>query len=242
MFSEIKKPEEARGSLVFIHGAGGEHSLWQNQMADLPPGFAGYALDLPGHGQSEGEPVNDIAVYAAAVAEFIQQEAVPRPVYLVGQSMGTAIALTVALRRGEVIDGLILMAGGARMKVAPALLESLAAGQGDPAFLRLAFSPHTEPALVDEFMARQADVPVNTFLQDFSACNVFDVTQEVEQIKLPTMVIVGVDDRLTPVKLSQYLHENIPGSVLKTIQQAGHMPMVEKPQEVNELIKSFVNG
>lgn len=242
MFFAINRPLEARGSLVFIHGAGGDHSLWNQQMAGLPSGFTGYAVDLPGHNQSAGQPVNDVGKYAEVVAEFIRGVDAPRPVYLVGQSMGSAIALTVALKTSGVIDGLVLIAAGAKMRVAPALLEALAAGRSDPAFMKMSFSPQTDPGLVEEFMAGQAEVPINTFYQDFLACSVFDVSQEVERITLPTLVIVGLDDRMTPVKLAHYLHDNIKGSKLETLEKAGHMPMVERPQELNEVITAFVGG
>ena len=192
MFYAVNRPPEARGSLVFVHGAGADHSLWVRQMENLPDGFAGYAVDLPGHGQSGGQPVSDVGEYARAVAEFIRVIDAPRPLYLVGQSMGGAITLTVALDTSGVIDGMVLVGAGARMRVAPALLEALAEGRQDPAFVRLSFSPQCDPAMIEEFMASQAEVPVYTFYQDFLACSVFDVTQRMDEINLPTLIVVGL--------------------------------------------------
>ena len=203
-------------------------------------GFAGYAVDLPGHSLSTGQPVNDVKKYASAVAEFIRVVEAPSPVYVVGQSMGSAITLTVALQNEELIDGLVLISAGAKMRVAPALLEALAAGQSNPDFMKLAFSPHTDPELVEEFIVRQGEVPVQTLFQDFSACNVFDVSQELERITLPTLIIVGQDDKLTPMKLANYLHNNIKDSKLEILENAGHMPMIERPQELNSLLAKFV--
>lgn len=242
MFYAVNRSPEARGSLVFIHGAGADHSLWDRQMDNLPAGFAGYAVDLPGHGQSGGHPVNDVGEYARRVAEFIRSIGAPRPLYLVGQSMGGAISLTVALETSGVIDGLVLIGTGARMRVAPALLEALAEGHSDPAFVRLSFSPHSDPGMVEEFIASQTEVPVNTFYQDFSACSVFDVSQRIGEITLPTLIVVGLDDKMTPMKLSHYLHDNIKGSQLATIDKAGHMTMIEKPEELNQVIAEFVGG
>ncbi len=242
MFYAVNRPPDARGSLVFIHGAGADHSLWLRQMENLPAGFAGYAIDLPGHGRSGGQPVNDIGEYARRVAEFIRSLDAPRPLYLVGQSMGGAISLTIALEEPEVIDGLVLVGTGARLKVAPALLEALAEGRMDPFFVRLSFSPRANPEMIDEFIAGQADVPVNTFYQDFLACSVFDVTQRIGEIKHPTLIVVGLDDKMTPLKLSHFLHENIKGSKLVTIENAGHMTMIEQPEELNKAINGFVNA
>lgn len=242
MFYAVNRPPGARGSLVFIHGAGADNSLWAHQMDGLPAGFAGYAVDLPGHGQSGGQPINDVGEYAQAVAEFIRSIDAPRPVYLVGQSMGGAISLTVALETSGVIDGLVLIGAGAKMRVAPALLEALSQGRSDPAFVRLSFSPHADPGLIEGYMASQADVPVNTFYQDFLACSVFDVSQRIGEINLPTLIVVGLDDKMTPVKLSHFMHESIKDSQLVTIENAGHMTMLEQPEKLNRVISAFVEG
>ena len=174
------------------------------------------------------------------MAEFIRGLDAPRPLYLVGQSMGSAISLTAALETSGLIDGLVLIGAGARMKVAPALLEALSAGRFDPSFVKMSFSPHSDPVMIGEFMASQAGVPVNTFYQDFLACSVFDVSQRMGEINLPTLIVVGLDDRMTPVKLAHYLHDNIKDSQLATIEKAGHMPMIEKPKELNRVISRFV--
>jgi len=136
----------------------------------------------------------------------------------------------------------VLVGTGARLKVAPALLEALAEGRMDPFFVRLSFSPRANPELIEEYIASQADVPANTFYQDFLACSVFDVTQRVGEIKLPTLIVVGLDDKMTPLKLSHFMHENIKGSQLVTIENAGHMTMIEQPEELNKAINSFVSA
>jgi pimeloyl-ACP methyl ester carboxylesterase len=62
------------------------------------------------------------------------------------------------------------------------------------------------------------------------------------EIRVPTLVVNGDDDRLTPLKYGEYLAANIPGAVLKIIRGAGHLVMLEKPNEVNAVITSFVHS
>jgi len=81
-----------------------------------------------------------------------------------------------------------------------------------------------------------------TFLADFHACNGFDVMSRLDAIRVPTLVVGGDDDRLTPLKYGEYLATNIPGAVLKIIHGAGHLAMLEKPTEVNAVITSFVHS
>ncbi len=101
-------------SLLYIHGSGSSHELWYHQLSLEPNSFA---LDLPGHGQSEGIAASSIDQSAQIVADFLATLPVPQPVYLVGHSMGGAIALTCALNYPELIDGIILIGAGPRMKV-----------------------------------------------------------------------------------------------------------------------------
>lgn len=224
------------GTLVFIHGSGGSHHLWDAQM-DL--GFDCIALDLPGHGQSGGKPAASISDYAAAVSEFLAQMQLSRPVYLAGHSMGAAISLTCALRQPDLLDGIILIGAGPRMKVMPSFLDALRSGNSDPGFFKLAFSPDAPAQMVDDMVQTISLVPAEVLYADFSACNDFDISQELEGIRLPALLIVGVDDKLTPQKLAQYISDHLTRARLEVIPGAGHFVMIEKPIEVNRLITDF---
>jgi pimeloyl-ACP methyl ester carboxylesterase len=75
---------------------------------------------------------------------------------------------------------------------------------------------------------------------DFLACDRFDVMKEVEKIVLPTLILCGEDDQLTPVKYSQFLQSLIKGSKLEVLPNAGHMVMMESPEVFNEKIRAFI--
>ena len=76
---------------------------------------------------------------------------------------------------------------------------------------------------------------------DFAACNVFDILQEINNIKVPALIISGDEDKLTFPKYSHFLHENIKGSKLAMIKNAGHMVMIERPKEFNKEVQDFVS-
>jgi len=75
---------------------------------------------------------------------------------------------------------------------------------------------------------------------DFVACDRFDLMSEIEKIVLPTLILYGEDDQLTPVKYSQFLHSRIKGSKMEVLPDAGHMVMMETPQLFNKKIGEFI--
>jgi pimeloyl-ACP methyl ester carboxylesterase len=75
---------------------------------------------------------------------------------------------------------------------------------------------------------------------DFLACNDFDITSEVSAINTPSVIICGADDKMTPIRHSQYLKSQIKDASLHIIDEAGHMVMLEKPADVAHLVKSFL--
>jgi pimeloyl-ACP methyl ester carboxylesterase len=75
---------------------------------------------------------------------------------------------------------------------------------------------------------------------DFHACNSFDLMDQLGEIHTSTLVVCGEEDLMTPVKYSQYLADSIKGANLFLVPNAGHMVMLEKPDEVAERIKEFV--
>lgn len=239
---EAKWVNNARGSLLFVHGSGGDHHVWEGQMQQLPPHFSGVAIDLPGHAASEGPILNTIVEGARWLSELPALLNLPRPLWLVGHSMGAALAISTALDYAPQVDGLILIGAGSRLRVLPAMLEALRAGKLDPAFLRAGFSPATPAAIWEKELLSGKQVAPEIFYNDFTACDRFDRSADIANISLPTLVIVGEDDNLTPLKYAQQLHTHISGSELVVIPQAGHLVMLEKPAEVSQAIADFVRS
>jgi len=230
LFFKLRSRESPR-DIVLIHGSGADHSHWPREVMELPD-YNIHILDLPGHGQSTGPGRDSVAAYADVVAGFIDQRRLTQ-VTLFGHSLGSAIVLTLALRRPDWLKALVLVGAGARLKVLPALLEQLETDFPDAVeqICRYLFGPEAAPSLVAAEKQRYLTVDWRLIRDDFLACNQFDVMERLSGIEAPTLVITGSADMLTPVKYGQYLKEQIPHAGLVVIPNAGHMVAREKPQE-----------
>ena len=234
----------SRPPLIFIHGAGGTHLHWPPQVRRLS-GQRIFALDLPGHGKSGGVGSQSVADYARAVVDFLDASHFNAAIFI-GHSMGSAIALTLALDFPKRVLGLGLVGSGARLRVAPQILESTASEATFPMAVKLvndfAFGPSAGPRLKELAAQRMAEIRPAVLHGDFLACNEFDVMARLGEIHVPTLLVCGADDRLTPVKYSEYLHDHIPGARLVMIPEAGHMVMLEQPDAFLGALAEFVDS
>jgi pimeloyl-ACP methyl ester carboxylesterase len=225
--------------VVFCHGSGGSHRHWLYQMEELKGAFNPLAVDLPGHGRSGGLPAARIAAYTKWVHDFTAALGLP-PFVLAGHSLGGAIALEYALRWPGELAGLILVGTGGRLRVAPAILDSFRDGQPPLLLFDSLYGEDTAPALLEKGHAEIAATPAEVFLADFTACDNFDVMAELSTIALPSLIICGTADRLTPLKYSRYLKEQLTRGELVEVPGAGHMAMLEAPAAVNRAITAFL--
>jgi pimeloyl-ACP methyl ester carboxylesterase len=118
--------DPARPTVLFVHGAGMDHSVWPLQARHFAyRGWNALAVDLPGHGRSGGELLGSVPAMAGWLGDLIQVLRAP-VVHLVGHSMGALIGLDLAARHPDRIAGLVLLGAAPRMPVHPALLEAAA--------------------------------------------------------------------------------------------------------------------
>jgi pimeloyl-ACP methyl ester carboxylesterase len=234
----------SRPPLIFIHGAGGTHLHWPPQVRRLS-GQRIYAIDLPGHGKSDGVGCQSIADYVCAVLEFLDASHMNSAVFI-GHSMGSAIALTLALNFPKRVIGIGLVGSGARLRVLPQILENTTSEAMFPLAVKLindgAFGSAASPRLKELATQRMAEVRPSVLHGDFLACNEFDVMQRLPEISVPTLILCGTEDRMTPLKYSEYLHDKIAASRLVTVPGAGHMVMLEQPDVVAEALDEFANS
>lgn len=226
--------------VVFVHGAGGTHQHWLYQVRDLPRSPT-YALDLPGHGRSEGTGWNSVPAYGDWLVAFLDAAGLEQAV-LVGHSMGGGIAQDVALRYPDRVAGLGLVATGARLRVLPAILDGIR--QDPEAAVRLicdyAFGPEAPPEMVRLGRRQMGAIPAEVIYGDFAACDAFDVMVRLGEITAPTFILCGTQDRLTPTKYSIYLRDQIEGATLHLVEGAGHMVMMERPEAVVQALGTFL--
>ncbi len=224
-------------TILFIHGAGGSRASWQVQLHYFKDSEA---IELPGH--PEGTGSKTIEAYAAWVAEYFRRKAVTYPV-LVGHSMGGAIAIECALHSVP-LKALVLVGTGARLRVLKGILSMIQEDyeQASVFIARMSVSPSSDPIFAERIAKEMLKVNAQVTYGDFLACNAFDGMAEVERVEVPTLVICGADDQMTPTKYSQYLHEKIRNSKLVVIPGAGHSVMLEKYREFNAALSAFLSS
>lgn len=221
--------------IVLLHGAGGNAASFGPTL-DAWGGADVRALDLPGRSGST-RPARTADEAAARMAPDLL--AMGRPV-VVGHSYGGAVALSLALDHAHAIAGIVLVASGGRLRVAPSILEAVAASaQGDAFRLDFAFGPGTSSAVIERYAADTAWTPPATALADWQACDAFDVLGRLGEIGRPTLVVHGDADRLTPPKHQVRLAEAIPGARRIELPGLGHMLPWESPGALAEAVLSF---
>ena len=227
-------------SFVFIHGSGGDHSAWSHQYAALHKQYNVVAIDLPGHGSSEGNGERDVESYCLCVKKLL--DILPlNNIILVGHSLGAAISLQFALNYPQTIYGIVTVGGGLKMPVNPAIFEFLKTNPTESVEMICKFS--VAKANREKFMAplmkSLAQARINVLQGDLSACDKFDVSKEISKISSKALVICGAEDKMTPPEFSRQIAESISGAKLCMIEGAGHMVMMERPKEFNEAVNKF---
>ncbi len=228
-------------SLIFIHGAALSKEFWAAQVEDLSDIANTIAVDLPGHKDSSGLACEQISDCASLVAQLIEQIKAPNPI-LCGLSMGGAVAQELLISKPEMCTAAILMHTGARLKVFPFIFETIEKDYSQYLDVAVDFSvsKKSDKTKIKEIMKGIAVTDAQVALKDFTACDQFDVMAYLGEIKAQVLVVVGDDDNITPSKYGEYLHQNIPGAELKVISDAGHLSPIEKPEEVNQIIRNFI--
>ena len=219
--------------LLMVHGSGQNELTYHYQTARFANADA---VNLPGH--PDGDPCDSIGGYADWLREYARAKGYP-PFVLFGHSMGGAIALDYALRYPGDLAGLVLIGTGARLRVHPDYLNRCLDERQwraeAPAYYE-AINSQLAPRLTARALQSGPMVEHN----DLSACDQFDVMAQVQEVAIPTLVIVGADDIMTPVRYAEYLGRELPDAEVVVIPNSGHFVTLEQPEAVNAAVARFL--
>jgi pimeloyl-ACP methyl ester carboxylesterase len=228
---------------VLLHGAGFDHTTWAlHSRWFAHHGYGVLAPDLPAHGRSGGAPLTSIADMADWTAALIAA-ADAQKARLVGHSMGSLIALETAARHPDKVAALDLIGTAAAMTVGPDLLKAAEAnsrdavdmmsiwGLGFPAGLGGSLAPGLW-MLTGAQRVLENNRP-GVLFADLSACNAYqNALAAAAKVAVPTTLILGERDMMTPSKAGKALAAAIPNARTIILSGAGHMMMNERPDEL----------
>lgn len=233
--------------LLYVHGAGAARTAWrrQLQLVDERPAVA---MDLSGHGDSEDvdadpgfETLSAYADDVLAVAEAVEAGV------LVGHSLGGAVLQHLAIERPDELDadGLVLTNTGARLAVLETLRDWLAEDFDRAVeFLHQPGHLYYEPddATIEQSRTVMRATGRAVTERDFCTCHEFDVRDSVHEIDVPTLVLVGEHDKLTPPWFSEFLVEELPDAALAIVESAAHLPQIEQPEAFDAAVQRFLRS
>lgn len=247
--------DPALPTVVFIHGAQNDHSVWALQTRYFAHhGFGVLAVDLPGHGRSKGAPLASVEAMADWLLALLDASGV-RKAALVGHSMGSLIALETAFRAPARIAKLALIGTAYPMTVSDALLDA-SLNDEQTAIDMVNIWSHTSIAHKPScpgpgfsvigssrrLMQRIGALnPAPVFHTDFSACNAYANGESAAQsVACPALFLLGRRDMMTPPKAAAALAKAIPHSEVVQIEQCGHALMAEQPDAVLDALYAFM--
>ncbi len=225
---------------VFIHGAGGSHLSFPAALRQLQS-VSPILVDLPGHGASTGPGRGSIADYALDIVALLDALSLDSAIVL-GHSMGGAIAQWLALEHAARIDAVVLAGTGAKLPVNPALFTGIVEDARGTinSIVRWMWSKQAPEELKQQSAKIMLATAPTVIQGDFLACDNFDVSQRLGEFAVPTLILPGEKDKMTPPSLSQGLARGITESELAVIPEAGHMMLLEQPDRSAELIDAWL--
>ncbi|MGE5094953.1 MAG: alpha/beta fold hydrolase [Betaproteobacteria bacterium] len=242
--------ESTRPTIVFVHGAAFDHTVWQWQSRYLAHhGYSVLAVDLPAHGRSPGLARTSIEAMAEWLEALVEAAGLTS-VMLVGHSMGSLVTLEAARRHPERVAKLALVGTAVPMAVGPAFLAAakdnapegfdMEAVWGHSRSAVLATSPVPGTYLLGASRRLNGRSRPGVLHADLAACDAYRPPAEaLAQVKVPTLVVGGRRDQMTPLKAGRAVAGAIPGARFVAL-DAGHSMMNEAPRELLSALREFL--
>jgi pimeloyl-ACP methyl ester carboxylesterase len=251
VYTGSRPVDSARPTVVFVHGAGNDHSVWALQSRYFAHhGFNALAVDLPAHGRSGGAPLASVEELADWICAFLDSAGIAKTA-LVGHSMGSLAALECAARHPGRATKLALLGTAAPMPVSEMLLD--AAKRNDHVACELitgwALSPAKQiggsqvPGLWltgNALRLLEREKP-GVLYADLSACNSYLAGEaSAANVRCPVLAILGARDLMAPAKNARALIAAFADAKTVTIPDCGHSLMAEEPDAVLDALRAFL--
>jgi pimeloyl-ACP methyl ester carboxylesterase len=244
-----------RPTVVFVHGALNDHSVWILQSRYFANhGYNVLAIDLPGHCKSGGAAPESVGQAAQTVIALLDALKIGQAA-LVGHSLGSLIALEVAAQAPERVSHLAMLGTAFPMRVSAALLDAAVSApmQGIEMVNTFSHSTMAPPpstlgpgtwlhgtgrALMRRVLA--SNTAVNVFYRSFKACDSYDGgEQAMAKVQCPTLFVLGDKDQMTPPKAAQTLVALARDATVCHV-AAGHALMEEAPEQVLQALRALL--
>ncbi len=235
--ADVAKP---RGQLVLlVHGACDSSTYWQHVYKHLQVNHTPIAIDLPGHGNSEGPVLRGAGEHLAFLAELADALGMP-PFVFCGHSMGGSMAVEFALNHPHRLSGLVPVGSSPDWVIEQADID---AWDRDPDAtyrdnLTYLFAKETPQEVWDAYDEQIRAIPAAVCKADFETCRTFDLSSRLGELRVPTAIVTG--DQETWIEGSRRLHEGIAGSRFEVVPTAGHAIALERPEALNAVLDRFL--
>jgi 3-oxoadipate enol-lactonase len=236
-----------RTPVVFLHGGGSDKSVWRPQLDYFGAERRAIALDYPGYGDSD--PAREDTSrddYAEAILSAMRALGVERA-HVCGLSLGGVLAIAMAHAAPDSCASLTLADTFAAHPDGEAIYQRSLAGSANMRALAegrvdVLIAQPADPAVRTEIIDTMARITPEAYCIGAAAVWLADQRERVHDIRAPTLVLCGAEDKITPPALSLELTRLIPGARLETIERAGHLGNIERPEEFNTLVGAFIRG
>ncbi len=243
--------DPAKRTVAFVHGAGLDHSWFGLQSRYF--GYHGWnvlAVDLPGHGRSEGPALPTIAAMAGWVLDLLDRVKIAKA-SLVGHSMGSLVALECAARRPERVERIALIGVAYPMKVGEAFLDAARRDDhaafdmetiwGHAAQVPLGGNPNPGMWMYGDTLARLRRLAPGVLYSDLKACNDYaDGEKSAAAVNCPVLFILGARDVMTPPRGAKLLQERLKDAKSVVMPPSGHSLMAEAPDATLDALAAFL--
>ena len=233
--------------IVFLHGVGSDKSAWRGQLDHFAQERRAVAFDYPGYGESDPAPEDTTRDdYAAAIASAIGELGVAEA-HICGLSLGGVVAIAMHAIAPERCASLILADTFASHPDGQAIFDRSVTGSADMRVLAegradVLLAQPADPVVRSEVIETMARIDPAAYRIGGEAVWLADQHDRATDIRVPTLVLCGADDHVTPPALSVIVTRLIPGARCEVIERASHLANLDRPDEFNTLVGAFIRG